>query len=974
MKRLSSFLKTRNMRMLVAGIALSALMAIFALVYRHMETLEQGDVKDQLQAIANLKVESIAQWRTDRLNDARDVMEGIFFSEAIEHWLAHPEPARAAAILERLRTIQTNQQWRDVVLVDATGHVRLSIGGDTETLHDNARTTFDIALRERTPQLSRPHVGPGKLPPHIDAIAPIFAHDGHPLGAIVLQADLRTQFFPLVTTWPLHSASAENLLIMRDGDSVLFINDLRYQVESAMTVRIPLTATQVPAVMAVLGQRGLVTGLDYRNVPVLSVLSEIPGSDWFLVTKIDKEEALEEWHLLSRMLIVLLVLACGTIIGSLVWSLRSARQAAALVESEARFRRFFEKNQSVMMLIEPDSGRIVDANLSAAHFYGYPLEKLVGMPIAEINTLPPADIARERQDAFHEKRNYFNFPHRLANGEIRDVEVYSTPIITGKQPMLFSIVHDISARKRLEREIQERVAEQAAILNNSSIGIALVRDRRLVWTNHRMSEIFGYSPPEMQGRDTRMFYDSDDNFRSFGKTVYATILAGERHVSERILYGKEGQPVWVRMSGQLVDPHTPEAGSIWVFEDIAQQKENELALIKAREEADAANVAKSRFLATMSHEIRTPMNGILGMAQMLMMPDIEPALRLDYARTILNSGQILLTLLNDILDLSKVEAGKLALESMAFEPAQVLHETKALFDETAHAKGLDIDVDWHGPARQRYDADAHRLRQMLSNLVSNAIKFTTSGRVSITAEEVESDERTALLRFHVRDTGAGIPADTLPMLFRPFSQADSSITRQYGGTGLGLSIVRSLARLMGGEAGVESQVGKGSHFWFTLRVKRVEEGEDTRHPPRPAGLDTTTAKTEHLSGHILVVEDNPINRKVVAALLGKLGLTAEMAEHGQAAVDTILAGRVPDLVLMDIQMPVMDGYTATTHIREWERELGHPHLPIVALTADAFAEDRQHCLNAGMDDYIAKPVALDALRQVLERLLRPAAR
>jgi signal transduction histidine kinase len=295
-------------------------------------------------------------------------------------------------------------------------------------------------------------------------------------------------------------------------------------------------------------------------------------------------------------------------------------------------------------------------------------------------------------------------------------------------------------------------------------------------------------------------------------------------VREEVLnYTKSGFPFWADL---MIFPIANESGwfTHWVSiqRDITERKQVALKLIKAKETAEAASRAKSQFIGNMSHEIRTPMFGVLGMAEMLAGPDLTEKTRIEYAQIILRSGNILMNLLNDILDMSKIDAGRVTLEFKEMVPSSIIYDVQTLFSANIHKKGLKIESVWTGP-KGSYLSDSHRLTQMLSNLVGNALKFTQKGSIRIEAREVTHSELNALLEFSVTDTGIGIAADKQTLLFQPFTQVDSSDTRNHDGAGLGLSIVRKLAELMGGEAGVESEVGKGSRFWFRVQVKRVSK-------------------------------------------------------------------------------------------------------------------------------------------------------
>jgi signal transduction histidine kinase/DNA-binding response OmpR family regulator len=377
--------------------------------------------------------------------------------------------------------------------------------------------------------------------------------------------------------------------------------------------------------------------------------------------------------------------------------------------------------------------------------------------------------------------------------------------------------------------------------------------------------------------------------------------------------------------------------------------------------AESAVRSKSEFLATMSHEVRTPMNGVLGIAELLLDTPLNPKQR-DYAETILRSGQALLEISNDILELSKIEAGKLELEMMPFDPVQVVNDVTALSSPRASAKGLSLVADVAADVPRDLIGDPNRLRQVLSNLVGNSLKFTVAGRIRIELKSVEKLEGESVLGFAIHDTGIGMTPEQLAKLFRPYSQAEASTTRRYGGTGLGLAISLRLVELMGGAFRVQSVPGEGSTFSFNIRCKLAEPG---------SARATTGSIPLHrrFAGRVLLVEDNVVNRKVARATLEGFGLEVLEAENGSLALDLLERAQV-DVVLMDMHMPVMDGLEATRRIRAAEASgKFNGHLPIIAMTANVLREAVDACRESGMDDFLPKPFQRQQMVDVLARFL-----
>ncbi|MBU3627165.1 response regulator [Polynucleobacter sp. JS-Safj-400b-B2] len=406
-------------------------------------------------------------------------------------------------------------------------------------------------------------------------------------------------------------------------------------------------------------------------------------------------------------------------------------------------------------------------------------------------------------------------------------------------------------------------------------------------------------------------------------------------------------------------------------------------LEQASKAAEAANTAKSQFLATISHELRTPLNGILGMAQLLQEPHLTEQGRIEYAQIIVDSSRALNTLVDDLLDITQIEENRLSLRSEPCNIKSITTDVVSLFEQYASKKSIALSIEWGGPENQLYRTDGLRVRQMLSNLISNAIKFTSGGFVHIKVQEVEHTGVEAILLFSVTDSGVGIPQDKLNTLFKRFSQIDSTLSRQFNGVGLGLFIVQNLASRMGGEVGVESTLGQGSSFWFTIQTVVLDVAE-----PLPSVL--TLAEKEQIAGSslnlsrsnptspviqhfphermVMVVEDNPINQRIVGEVVSRLGIQFECFNNGLDAFSALTKGICkPSLILMDIQMPGMDGLQTTVAIRAWEKDkdIDTGGIPVIGLTAGLRDASIQDCIQSGMNEVLLKPVDLDILQNVI---------
>ena len=498
-----------------------------------------------------------------------------------------------------------------------------------------------------------------------------------------------------------------------------------------------------------------------------------------------------------------------------------------------------------------------------------------------------------------------------------------------------------------------------SLLETAHDAIVIVGPTGLIeYVNPAVQAVFGRTPQELDGMAlTRLLSATAPSAQATAFQQYIDGGQATRHWSAAELTFTHGDgssfPAEVSVDEMFVDERR---ACLMFIRNITARKQAEHALISARMSAEAANHAKTQFLANMTHEMRTPMNGIIGMADILRREPLGDTAR-GYVEKMHRSGRALLGVVNDVLDFSKIEAGQLDMKRVAFEVPRVVQDVYDLYVESAHAKNIELKWDVPHPLPQFVFGDPSRLRQILSNLVSNAVKFTDRGHIELRAAAEDSDQ----LRFEILDTGIGIAADKQQLIFDAFMQADGSTTRRFGGTGLGLTISRQIVRLMGGEMGMSSEPGVGSRFWFTVPLPRAVQQQT-------APVSGADATKDRFSGkRILLVEDDESNAEIATVLLQRLGVTVTHAANGALAVAAFRASPF-DLVFMDCQMPIMDGLEATRQIRILERaDATWRRTPIAALTAHAFVGSREECLAADMDDFMTKPVSTEDFVAMLSR-------
>ncbi|EFI32977.1 multi-sensor hybrid histidine kinase [Desulfonatronospira thiodismutans ASO3-1] len=693
-------------------------------------------------------------------------------------------------------------------------------------------------------------------------------------------------------------------------------------------------------------------------------------------------------------------------------------------EKQERFKAALDSSADSFFIIDCESMKFLDVNLMACQSLGYSREELLNMGPHDLKPEFTFQDMQEICDSVNEDREQAGLIktlHRTKDGRDFPVEVSLRTFRQRERDLIIAVARDITEFKKAEDALRYRMKMHRLLVDMSMVFLTAPIDYLEKAVSEALMQVARFT------RTDRTYVFAYDFHNQTMTNTHEWCAAGvdpQQHRLQNVPFDMAWEPVrlhsqgspyyigdieempdWDPLKTHLQKQDTKALLSVplkdhfhcygflgvdcvretreWTRAEIdlfvllaellvnaRHRKSREEELNQARLQAEHATRAKSEFLANMSHEIRTPLNGVIGMSGLLLDTELDSQQR-SFAETLKTSAQTLLNLINDILDLSKIEADRLQLETKGFNLETTVKDSAGILNYQAMEKGLKLGYVIHPGVHHCLLGDEGRLSQVLVNLLGNAIKFTSQGQVDLEVSPVQEEADHVRLLFEVHDTGIGIPEEKQDQLFTPFHQLNTSVTRSFGGTGLGLAICKSLVQMMGGEIGVKSSKGRGSTFWFTAGFEKDPAPLDKEAQEKISDPGQASCRP-HLDSRILIVEDNPTNQMVARAVLKKLGLTnSTVANNGREALD-ILARENFDLVLMDCRMPEMDGFEATRRIREGKNSVQNPQVPIVAMTAHAMKGDREKCIQAGMSDYLSKPVQPQELEEIINRQLRPA--
>jgi PAS domain S-box-containing protein len=797
------------------------------LYYKNQKQALLNEKQLELSAITDLKIRQITQWRLERLGDGKFLGGNLLMVRKFSEFIQKPgDKLLREEILQSLKSLTENIDYRNALLVDTEGKVRLSFPDQDSLIGDQLMPLIKGIIEKHQVVLTDLHRASLVSFVHIDLIVPLIdrsKNDTLVLGLLTLRVDPQKILYPMIQSWPTPSKSAESLLIRKDGTEIVYLNELRHQKNTELLLRKPIATQKLPAAMAIGGVTRTINGIDYRGVPVVAAMRKVPGTPWFMVAKIDREEILSVFNKQMTMVVIILILfilTSGLSFGFLI-RVQRVRFYREKYENELEhlalvkhFDYILKFANDIILLIDKNLN-IVEANDRALESYMYNRNELIGMNLDKIRAPETFSLLKEQLKIVDENEfGTFETLHQRKDGSVFAIEISSRVVNIEGSKYYQTIGRDITERKSAEDTLKESEEKFRKIFEESPFSMAMTgKDFGIVRANQSFCDMIGYNEEELKSFTFRTFTHPDHIAND--EISLLRLIAQEIPIynTEKRYIRKNKSLIWGSTTVSIIRNNSGEVQFFLVMvEDITSRKKTHSELIVAKERAEEGDRLKTAFLHNVSHEIRTPMNAILGFSTLLKEQELSVAEQHQYVDIIFQSSNQLLSIINDIVDIANIESGQVRINFREVNINESLRNLNEQFRYKEKENNVQIHLTTGLPDKESViRTDATKVIQILSNLINNALKFTSKGHIDF-GYKVQG----SFLEFTVKDTGIGITQDHLDKIFKRFYQVDIAGSRQYGGTGLGLSICKAYVELLGGDIKVESEPGKGTIFTFTI--------------------------------------------------------------------------------------------------------------------------------------------------------------
>ena len=946
---------------------------IGTLYYKSQKNRIFREQEVNLSTIASLKIKQIQQWHSQRLGDAAIIRDNTPLILQIKQFFKDEnQPEVRRNLIKLMESINREYDYNGVSLVDITMKAKLSVSSSDSVTVEGIEAEIGEVIKNQKIILADLYKTGSLNKPHIDLLVPLIDPESikpTQFGVAILRIDPQEIIFPLINKWPTQSKSSETLLIRQEGDSILYLNELRHQKNTALNLRLPLTNKNLLGAKAIGGSEGISEGVDYRGIPVIGYLTKIPGLTWYMVTKIDIEELqtpIRRFLIIAIIVTVLLILMNGAIFGFWIWNQkiilyrRQLKNELARQALEHHFEYLFKYANDIIILFDNHLS-IVEINESALKTYGYKREEMIGMKKLKLMAPSTLKLLTEQIKILDDKSSaFYETLHIRKDGSEFPIEI-SARVIEMEGSKYYQLIgRDISERRRADETLRASEECYRSLVENIDFGVSMIdKDFKIIMTNTLMGRWFNKPACKFVGENCFKEFEKRQAICQHCPGVKA-MASGRPHQAETEGILEDGSRLSVLVHAfPLSDPDGVARGFIEVVEDITERKKKEEELLRAKEKAEESDRFKTAFLQNMSHEIRTPLNAILGFSELLQDPKISQEDSRFFIEQIHFSKDDLLDLVENVVFAAKYDTKQFVSTNKKFNLNDSLNKLVSDSKKLTHRNDKSHIVFLSRLESTKditIEADENNVKMALRQLISNAIKYTDSGQIEIGTKLIDNSE----VEFYIKDTGIGIDKYEYEKIFDRFYKVESNSNKLFRGAGIGLTIVKGIAETLGGNVRVDSIVGEGTTFYFSIPV--IVIGIETKKQQPQSDISNIISKWGERN--ILIAEDVDTNLKYLDKVLDFSNITRFHAKNGQEAVEIMKTNKI-DLVLMDILMPVMDGYEAATIIRTL-----FPSIPIIAQTAIYSKTDRDADLLSLFNDYLIKPINRNSLVELLDKFLK----